>query len=70
MNMYGVHWLTRVRKGACRTGHAPKQWQTSMIKPIHKKGNKETRENAPVIGAYFSPVFQVVYAKCLEKKMP
>ena len=36
-NMYGVRWLTRVCKVACRTGQAPKQWQTSVIIPIHKK---------------------------------
>ena len=40
MNMYGVRWLTRVCKVACRTGQAPKQRQTSVIIPIHKKGNK------------------------------
>ena len=28
MNIYGVCWLTRVCKVACRTGQAPKQWQT------------------------------------------
>ena len=38
INMYGVCWLTRVCKVACRTGQAPKQWRTSVIKPIHKQG--------------------------------
>ena len=37
MNMYGVCWLTRVCKVTCRTVQAPKQWQASVIKPIHKK---------------------------------
>ena len=37
MNIYGVRWLTRVCKVACGTGQAPKQWQTSVIIPIHKK---------------------------------
>ena len=56
MNMYGVRWLTRVCRVACRTGQAPKQWQISVLIPIHKK---ETRENAPIIGAYLSSVFRV-----------
>ena len=28
MNVYRVHWLTRVFQVACRTGQAPMQWQT------------------------------------------
>ena len=40
MNMHGVRWLTRVCKVAYKTGQASKQWQTSVIIPIHKKGNK------------------------------
>ena len=45
MNMYGGCWLTRVCKVACRTGHAPKQWQTTVIIPIHKKGDKRKCTN-------------------------
>ena len=50
MNMYGVCWLTRVCTIACRTGQAPKRWQISVIILIHK----ETKENAPIMGAYLS----------------
>ena len=41
MNMSGVRRLTCVCKEACRTEHAPKHWQTSVVIPIHKRGDKE-----------------------------
>ena len=41
MNIYGVRWLTRVCKVAYSTGQAAKQWQTSVIIPIHKKRRQE-----------------------------
>ena len=66
MKMYGVCWLTRVCKVACRTGQAPKQWQTSVIIPIHKKGDKRKCTNFRGISLISVP--GKVYAKCLEKK--
>ena len=66
MNMYGVCWLTRVCKVACWTGQAPKQWQTSVIIPIHKKGDKRKCTNYRGISLISVP--GKVYAKCLEKK--
>ena len=60
MNIYGVRWLTRVCKVACSTGQAPKQWQTSVIKcKVYLSTKKETRENAPIIGAYLLLVSRV-----------
>ena len=56
MNTYDVRWLIRACKVACRSGLAPKQWQTSVIISIHKK---ETRENAPIIGAHLSSVYRI-----------
>ena len=66
MNIYGVRWLTRVCKVACSTGQAPKQWQTSVIIPIHKKGDKRKCTNYRGISLISVP--GKVYAKCLEKK--
>ena len=66
MNMYGICWLTRVCKVSCRTAQAPKQWQASVIKPIHNKGDK--RKCTSYRGISFISVPGMVYAKSLEKK--
>ena len=66
MDMYGVRWLTRVCRVACRNGQAPKQWQTSAIIPIHKKGDK--RKCTSYRGIFLISVPGKVYAKYLEKK--
>ena len=66
MNGYGVRWLTRVCQVACKTGQAPKQWQTSVVIPIHKKGDKKKCNNYRGISLISVP--GKVYAKCLEKK--
>ena len=66
MNIYGVRWLTRVCKVTCRTGQAPKQWQTSVILPTHKKGDK--RKCANYRGISLISVPGKVCAKCSEKK--
>ena len=64
--MYGARWLTHVCKVACRTGQAPKQWQTNVIIPIHKKRDKRKCTNYRRISLISVP--GKVYAKCLEKK--
>ena len=66
MNTYGVRWLTRVCKVVCRTGQEPKQWQISVIIPIHKKEDKKKCTNYRGISLISVP--GKVYAKCLEKK--
>ena len=66
MNIYGVRWLTRVCKVACSTGQAPKQRQTRVIIPIHKKGDKRKCTNYSGISLISVP--GKVYAKCFEKK--
>ena len=51
---------------ACSTGQAPTQWQTSVIIPIHKKGDKRKCTNYRNMSLIRVP--GKVYAKCLEKK--
>ena len=41
MNNFGVCWLTRMFQVAWETGDVSKQWQTSVLIPIHKKGDKK-----------------------------
>jgi len=60
LNRQGDLWLTRVYQATWCPGRAPKDWQTGLIIPIHKKG---TRENALTTGAYPS-------LASLEKCMP
>ena len=66
MNIYGVRCLTRVCKVACRTGQAPKQWQSSVTISIYEKGDKRKCNNYR--GISLISVTGKVYAKCLEKK--
>ena len=66
MNIYGVRWLTCVCKVACSPGQASKQWQTSVIIPIYRKGDK--RKFTSYRGMSLISVQGKVYAKCLVKK--
>ena len=55
-----VGWLVFARWHVFRTGQAPKQWQTSVVVRVPTVSTrKETRENAPIIGAYLSSMFRV-----------
>ena len=66
MNCFGIRWLTRVCKVAWKTGKVPKQWQTSVLIPIHKKGDKKKCTNYRGISLLSLP--GKVYAKCLERR--
>ena len=66
MNNFGVGWQTRVCQVALKTGEVPKQWQTSMLIPICKKGNKKKCSNYKGISLLSLP--GKVSAKCLEKR--
>ena len=62
MNNFGV----RVFQVAWKTGEVPKQWQTSMLIPIQKKGDKKKCTNYRGIPLLSLPL--KVYAKCFEKR--
>ena len=68
MNMYGVRWLTRVCKVACRTGQAPKQRQTGVIISIHTKWEERICTNFRGISLIIVPT--KVYAKCRKIVQP
>ena len=51
---------------ACKTGEVPKQWQTSVLIPIHKKGDKKKCTNYRGISLLSLP--GKVYTKCLKKR--
>ena len=66
LNGVGVRWLTRVCQVAWKTGKAPKQWQTSVLIPIHKKGDKKKCTNYR--GSSLLSLTGKVYAKCLKMR--
>ena len=66
MSNFGVCGLTCVFQVAWKTGEVPKQWQTSVLTPIHKKGDKKKYTNYRGISLLSLP--GKVYAKCLEKR--
>ena len=62
----GIHWLTRVCQVAWRYGKAPRDWQSGVVIPVHKKGDKKECTNYRGISLLSLP--GKVYAKCLEKR--
>ena len=66
MNNFGAHWLTHVHQVVWKTGEVPKQWQTSVLIPIYKKGDKKKCNNYRGISLLSLP--GKVYEKCLEKR--
>ena len=62
----GILWLTRVCQVAWSLGKVPKDWQTGVMIPIHKKGSQ--RECKNYRGIYLLSIPVKVYAKCLERR--
>ena len=66
MNGEGILWLTRVCQVAWKLGKTPEDWQTGVIIPIFKKGDRKECTNYRGISLLSLP--GKVYAKCLERK--
>ena len=66
LNGEGVRWLTRVCQVAWKLGKTPKDWQTDVIIPIYKKGDRKECMNYRRISLFSLP--RKVYVKCLERK--
>ena len=62
----GILWLTRVCQIAWKLGKTPRDWQTGVIIPIFKKGDRKQCTNYRGISLLSLP--GKVYAKCLERK--
>jgi exonuclease III len=60
----GVQWLTRVIQVAWNSGKAPGDWQTGVVIPIFKKGDRKECTNYRGISLLSLP--GKVYAKVLE----
>ena len=62
----GILWLMRVCQVAWKLGKTPRDWQTGVIIPIFKKGDRKQCTNYRGISLLSLP--GKVYAKCLERK--
>ena len=62
----GILWLTRVCQVAWKFGKTPRDWQTGVIIPIFKKGNRKQCTNYRTRSLLSLP--GKVNAKCLERK--
>ena len=62
----GILWLTRMCQGAWKLGKTPRDWQTCVIIPIFKKGDRKQCTSYRRISLLSLP--GKVVAKCLERK--
>ena len=66
LSRHGILWLTRVCRVAWREGKAPVDWQTGIVVPIFKKGDR--RECSNYRGITLLNLPGKVYARVLERK--
>ena len=66
LSRHDILWLTRVCRVAWREGRAPLKWQTRIVVPIFKKGDR--RECSNYRGITLLSLPGKVYARVLERK--
>ena len=66
LSRHGILWLTRVCRVAWREKRAPLDWQTGIVVPIFKKGDR--RECCNYRGITLLSLPGKVYARVLERK--
>ena len=66
MNNFVGFWRIRVCQVAGKTDKVPKQWQTIVLIPIEKKGDKKKCTNYRAISSI--SLSGKSYAKCLKKR--
>ena len=62
----GILWLTRICQVGWKFGKTPRDWQTGVIIPTFKKGDRKQCTNYREISLLSLP--GKVYAECLERK--
>uniref|UniRef100_A0A8C6MDN2 Endonuclease/exonuclease/phosphatase domain-containing protein n=1 Tax=Nothobranchius furzeri TaxID=105023 RepID=A0A8C6MDN2_NOTFU len=67
MDVVGLSWLTRLCKIAWSTGAVPVEWQTRVVVPIFKKGDRRVCSNYRGITLLILP--GKVYSKVLERRV-
>ena len=66
LSRHGILWLTRVCRVAWRKGRVPVDWQTGIVVPVFKKGDRRECSNHRGITLLSLP--GKVYARVLERK--
>ncbi|KAI3362868.1 hypothetical protein L3Q82_001906 [Scortum barcoo] len=67
LDVVGLSWLTRLCNIAWRLGTVPLEWQTGVVVPLFKKGDRRVCSNYR--GSHFSASPGKVYARVLERRI-
>uniref|UniRef100_A0AAV2JL93 ribonuclease H n=1 Tax=Knipowitschia caucasica TaxID=637954 RepID=A0AAV2JL93_KNICA len=67
LDVVGLSWLTRLCNIAWRSGAVPMEWQTGVVVPLYKKGDRRVCSNYRGITLLSLP--GKVYSKVLERRL-